>query len=255
MTLFRGAVFPPPWSSFPCFFGIPCFFLLQGIFLAFWAFSLLTQGFYGFGKDKKSLFFGGLPCRFPKKPSKGRYLRLYPKMASKELRGVGCQFAFLEFLAFLFCKDFLAFSRAFPFFPGEFMGSPRIKNPCFWWLCLPFSKRPRKGRPGYGRVPDNCSLALMGRFPSVGRFPTLTAPFSGKEKYININKICGIVPGLGGCRKVVYVFFFLGSFLMGKEKTHKQNPPQKSRDNPVKCFFTCFFLYVFFFAPKFPRMP
>ena len=39
----------------------------------------------------------------------------------------------------------------------------------------------------------------------------------GKKKTHTHKQICGIVPGLGGCQKVVYVFFF-GSFLMGAKK-------------------------------------
>ena len=35
----------PPCPSFPCFFGIPCFFSLQGIPCFFERFSLLFQGF------------------------------------------------------------------------------------------------------------------------------------------------------------------------------------------------------------------
>ena len=34
-----------PWSSFPCFSGIPCFLLLHGIPCFFECFSLLSQGF------------------------------------------------------------------------------------------------------------------------------------------------------------------------------------------------------------------
>ena len=53
-------------------------------------------------------------------------------------------------------------------------------------------------------------------------------------------QICGIVPGLGGCRKVVCVcVFFFGSFLMGEKKTHKQIPPKipgQSRENIVNVF-------------------
>ena len=33
-------------------------------------FSLLFQGFWGFGRAKKSLFLGGFPCRFPKEQGK-----------------------------------------------------------------------------------------------------------------------------------------------------------------------------------------
>ena len=44
------------------------------------------------------------------------------------------------------------------------------------------------------------------------------AKISGKEKTHKHKQICGIVPGLRGCQKVVYVFFF-GSFFMGEENT------------------------------------
>ena len=40
--------------------------------------------------------------------------------------------AFLEFLAFFSCKEFLAFSGVFPFFPKDFGGSPAKKNPWFF---------------------------------------------------------------------------------------------------------------------------
>ena len=65
----------------------------------------------------------------------------------------------------------------------------------------------------------------------------------GKKKTHKHKQIRGIAPGLGGWQKFVYVFFF-GSFLMGG-KTHKQNPPPRSRDNPVKILFTRFSLCVF----------
>ena len=68
---------------------------------------------------------------------------------------------------------------------------------------------------------------------------------SGKEKTHKHKQICGIVPGLGGCQNLVYVFFF-GPFLMGKRKTHKQNSPQNPGTIPGKfclrvLFFMCFF--------------
>ena len=47
---------------------------------------------------------------------------------------------------------------------------------------------------------------------------------SGKEKTHKHKQICGIVPGLGGCQKFVYVFF--SGHSLGGEKTHKQNSPQ-----------------------------
>ena len=34
-----------------------------------------------------------------------------------------------------------------------------------------------------------------------------------------------MIPGLGGCQKFVYVFFS-GHSLLGREKTHEQNPPK-----------------------------
>ena len=76
----------------------------------------------------------------------------------------------------------------------------------------------------------------------------LSTQKSGKEKTHKHKQICGIVPGLGGCQKVVYVFFFCHSLWV--RKLHKQNLP-KIQDNPVKIMFMCFFLYVFFFSlPK-----
>ena len=62
-------------------------------------------------------------------------------------------------------------------------------------------------------------------------------------------QICGIVPGLGGCQKVVYVFFFVGSFLMGEKKHINKIPPKipgQSRENFVYVFFS---LCVFFSLP------
>ena len=78
-------------------------------------------------------------------------------------------------------------------------------------------------------------------------FKTLQAPFltlrvatpwSRKRKTREHKQICGIISGFGGWQKFVYVPFF-GSFLMG-EKEHIKFP-QKSRDNPVKKLFPCFF--------------
>ena len=71
---------------------------------------------------------------------------------------------------------------------------------------------------------------------------------SGKEKTHKHKQIRGIVPGLGGCQKVFYVFFFFfffGSFLMGERKHINKIPPKipgQSREN----FVYVFFLYVFF---------
>ena len=70
-------------------------------------------------------------------------------------------------------------------------------------------------------------------------------PISEKEKTHKLKQICGIVPGLGGCQKVVYVFLF-GSFLMG-EKKHINKIPQKipgqSRENFVYVFFSLCVLF------------
>ena len=48
---------PFPQSSFPCLFGSPCLSPFQGILCDFERFSLLSQGYLGFGKHKKSCFF------------------------------------------------------------------------------------------------------------------------------------------------------------------------------------------------------
>ena len=75
--------------------------------------------------------------------------------------------------------------------------------------------------------------------------PLSTPVNSGKEKTHKHKQICGIVPGLGGCQKFVYVFFWVVPY--GGEKHIKKSPP-KSWDNPVKILFTCFF-FMCFFAP------
>ena len=68
---------------------------------------------------------------------------------------------------------------------------------------------------------------------------------SGKEKTHKHKQICGIVPGLDGCQKVVYVFFF-GSFLMGEKKHINKIPPKipgQSRENFVYVSFSlCVFV-------------
>ena len=72
---------------------------------------------------------------------------------------------------------------------------------------------------------------------------------SGKEKTHKHNQIWGIVPGRGGCQKFVYVFLFCSGhslyYIWGSKKHIKRKSPQKSRDNPLKILFMCFFLYVF----------
>ena len=51
--------------------------------------------------------------------------------------------AFLDFLAFFFCKEFLAFLIVFPLFPKNFRGSEERKNPCFFggFPCLFLKKQ------------------------------------------------------------------------------------------------------------------
>ena len=69
----------------------------------------------------------------------------------------------------------------------------------------------------------------------------------GKKKTHKHKQICGIVPGLGGCQKCVYVFFFFSGHSLWGDKTHKQNSPQNPGTIPWKfClrvfFFMCFLL-------------
>ena len=73
-----------------------------------------------------------------------------------------------------------------------------------------------------------------------------TFSFLRERKTHKHKQIRGIVPGLGGCQNFVYVFFS-GHSLWGR-KTHKQSPSKKSRDNPLKILFTCFFFMCFFFS-------
>ena len=58
---------PFPSSSFPCRFGFPCLFSFQGIPCDFERFSLLSQRFSGFGKQKKSLPFWWFSFLFSEK--------------------------------------------------------------------------------------------------------------------------------------------------------------------------------------------
>ena len=74
-----------------------------------------------------------------------------------------------------------------------------------------------------------------------------TGKFAGKEKHVNINKFAGLSRDWVGA-KILFMCFFFGSFLRG-EKTHKQPPPKKSRDNSVNILFMCYFsLCAFFFS-------
>ena len=74
-----------------------------------------------------------------------------------------------------------------------------------------------------------------------------------RKKHININKFAGLSRDWVGAKNLFYVFFFR-VIPYGREKTHKQNSPQKSRDNPVKILFTCFFSLCVFFAPYSPAL-
>ena len=64
---------------------------------------------------------------------------------------------FLDFLAFLLSKEFLAFSCVLPFFPKDFRGSASIKKSLlFWWFSLPFPKsKEKKIREDHAKVPAN----------------------------------------------------------------------------------------------------
>ena len=76
------------------------------------------------------------------------------------------------------------------------------------------------------------------------------ATVSGRKKKTHKHKqICGIVPGLGGYQKFVYVFFFFFFRVIpyGGEKTHKQNSPQNSGTIPWKFCLRVFFFMCFFF--------
>ena len=109
---------------------------------------------------------------------------------------------------------------------GRKIGAPQKRQIQPRRICPPICS------PLINTTPLSCRLQISHR-----HFPQSFS--SGKQ-------ICRSVPGLGGCQNFVYVFFF-GSFLMG-ENIKKTKFPPKSRDNPVKNSFTCFFLYVFFFC-------
>ena len=53
----------PPWSSLPCFFGIPCFFCCKEFPCFFVRFSVF---FWDFGRERKSLLFWVVFLAFPK---------------------------------------------------------------------------------------------------------------------------------------------------------------------------------------------
>ena len=63
------------WQSlifFSLLFGFPCFSAFRGIPCRFECFSLLFQGFEGFGRDGKSLHFWWFSLPLPKKARKRR---------------------------------------------------------------------------------------------------------------------------------------------------------------------------------------
>ena len=82
--------------------------------------------------------------------------------------------------------------------------------------------------------------------PCTPSFPSsLHSSFSGKDKTHKHKQICGIVPGLGGWQKFVYVLFWVIPY--GGEETHKQNPskiPRQSRENFVFFLFSFCVLFV-----------
>ena len=56
-----------PCPSFPCFFGIPCFSVWRGFPCFLSVFPFFSRDFRGSAGIKNPCFFGGSPCRFPKK--------------------------------------------------------------------------------------------------------------------------------------------------------------------------------------------
>ena len=82
-------------------------------------------------------------------------------------------------------------------------------------------KAPPRCCPWWGSA---CTTRYQGLPQRLSRGPGGPwAPLTqGKKKTHKHKQICGIVPGLGGCQKFVYVFFFR-VIPYGGEKTHKQN--------------------------------
>ena len=74
-------------------------------------------------------------------------------------------------------------------------------------------------------------------------------------KMVNINKFAGLSRDWVGA-KVLFMCFFLGSFLMGshwRRKTHKKVPPPPQKNPgtiPWKFYLCVFSFHLFFFAPK-----
>ena len=122
-----------PSSSFPCLFGFPCFFLLQGISgtknepkpkllsldIFRWGRGLPHEGVgakkFGMPLETREieLFWRDIPG----------FCRDIPGVPEKfEKKKFGFNFRSLEFLACLI---------VFPFFPRTFRGSEARQNPCF----------------------------------------------------------------------------------------------------------------------------
>ena len=70
-----------------------------------------------------------------------------------------------------------------------------------------------------------------------------------RKIHININKFAGLSRDWVGATILILCVFFSGHSLWGR-KTHKQSPPPKSRDNPVRIWFTCFFSLCVFFRSQ-----
>ena len=89
--------------------------------------------------------------------------------------------AFLDFLAFFFCKESLAFLLVFPFFPRNFRGSEERKNPCFFggFPCL-FPKKQGKEDQGFSIFPNYPPL-----FASDSSSPLSQPPKQKKNKKTN----------------------------------------------------------------------
>ena len=116
-----------------------------------------------------------------------------------------------------------------------------------------FSGGPKSGVLGGGQKVYVEKVYVL--FPSLNATRCVRSPMiSGKEKTHKHKQSCGIVPGLGGCQKVVYVCVFFFSFLVG-EKKHINKIPPKIPGQSREIFVYVFVLYVFFFAPYYPSFP
>ena len=67
-------------------------------------------------------------------------------------------------------------------------------------------------------------FTIRSNFPKFFLEIFLGNPEFRERKTHKHKQICGIVPGLGGCQKFVYVFFWVIPY--GGAKTHKQNSPK-----------------------------